>query len=160
MPDFRGQAGGHGRTPVPPWQADQMSDAGTAADGGIKQVIVIRKDLRMRRGKECAQAAHASMAFITRRLSFPAGSAEARAVFSPPEITWLTTRFRKVTLQVDSEEERLAVYDRGADAGLVVHLITDAGLTEFGGEPTRTCLAIGPDYDSRIDAITGDLKLY
>jgi hypothetical protein len=49
-----------------------------AADDGIKQVIVIRKDLKMRRGKECAQAAHASMAFITRRLSFPGGLFPAR----------------------------------------------------------------------------------
>jgi peptidyl-tRNA hydrolase, PTH2 family len=131
-----------------------------AVADGIKQVIVIRKDLRMRRGKECAQAAHASMAFITRRLSFPGGGPEARAVFSPAEITWLTTRFRKVTLQVDSEDELMSVYQEAADAGLVVHLITDAGLTEFGGEPTRTCLAIGPDYDSRIDAVTGELRLY
>lgn len=126
----------------------------------IKQVIVIRKDLKMRRGKECAQAAHASMAFITRRLSFPGGGPEARALFSPPEVTWLTTRFRKVTLQVDSEEELLDVYERAGAAGLVVHLITDAGLTEFGGEPTMTCLAIGPDYDDKIDAVTGDLRLY
>jgi peptidyl-tRNA hydrolase, PTH2 family len=127
---------------------------------GIKQVIVIRKDLKMRRGKECAQAAHASMAFITRRLRFPHGGPEARAVFSPPEVTWLTTRFRKVTLQVDSEAELLSVFERAEAAGLVVHLITDAGLTEFGGEPTRTSLAIGPDYDSKIDAVTGDLRLY
>src|ERR1700722_7621932 len=131
-----------------------------AADDGIKQVIVIRKDLKMRRGKECAQAAHASMAFITRRLSFPGGGPEARALFSPPEVIWLTTRLRKVTLQVDSEEELLDVFQRAETAGLVVHLITDAGLTEFGGEPTRTCLAIGPDYDSEIDAVTGDLRLY
>ena len=138
-----------------------MTDADeTTADDGIKQVIVIRKDLRMRRGKECAQAAHASMAFITRRLSFQSGSSEARAVFSPPEVTWLTTRFRKVTLQVDSEEELLLVNERAEAAGLVVHLIIDAGLTEFGGEPTRTCLAIGPDYDGKIDAVTGDLRLY
>jgi PTH2 family peptidyl-tRNA hydrolase len=65
-----------------------------------------------------------------------------------------------VTLQVDSEEELLDVFQRAETAGLVVHLITDAGLTEFGGEPTRTCLAIGPDYDSEIDAVTGDLRLY
>jgi len=41
-----------------------------------------------------------------------------------------------------------------------VHLITDGGLTEFGGVPTRTCLGIGPDYDDRIDPVTGDLELY
>ena len=39
-------------------------------------------------------------------------------------------------------------------------LITDGGLTEFGGVPTRTCLGIGPDYDDRIGPVTGDLELY
>ena len=54
----------------------------------------------------------------------------------------------------------MAVYDQAREAGLLVHLITDRGLTEFGGVPTRTCLAIGPDYDDRIDPVTGDLELY
>lgn len=34
----------------------------------VKQVIVIRRDLGMRRGKEIAQGAHASMAWLRRRL--------------------------------------------------------------------------------------------
>jgi PTH2 family peptidyl-tRNA hydrolase len=40
------------------------------------------------------------------------------------------------------------------------HLVQDAGLTEFGGVPTYTAVAIGPDYDDRIDPVTGDLELY
>ncbi|MGZ3423232.1 MAG: peptidyl-tRNA hydrolase, partial [Polyangiales bacterium] len=34
----------------------------------VKQVIVVRRDLKMRRGKEIAQGSHASMAFLTERL--------------------------------------------------------------------------------------------
>ncbi len=34
----------------------------------IKQVIVMRHDLKMRRGKQIAQGAHASMSFMCRRL--------------------------------------------------------------------------------------------
>jgi len=67
---------------------------------------------------------------------------------------------RKVTVKVGSEEELLAVYEKAVQAGVMVHLITDGGLTGFGGVPTRTCLAIGPDYDDRIDPVTGDLELY
>jgi peptidyl-tRNA hydrolase len=26
--------------------------------------------------------------------------------------------------------------------------------------PTRTCLAVGPDYDDLVDPVTGDLELY
>ena len=79
---------------------------------------------------------------------------------SAAERTWLETSFRKVTVKVGSEEELMSVYRQALEAGLLVHLVTDRGLTEFGGVPTRTCLAIGPDYDDLIDPVTGDLELY
>ena len=43
----------------------------------------------------------------------------------------------------------MAVYDKAVGAGVLVQLITDRGLTEFGGVPNRICLAVGPDYDDR-----------
>ena len=43
--------------------------------------------------------------------------------------------------------------------GLITALIQDAGLTEFGGVPTYTALAVGPDRADRVDAITGTLPL-
>lgn len=127
-----------------------------------KQVIVIRRDLKMRRGKEIAQGAHASMAWLAERVlarMTPVGSVDD-VELSEAERAWLTSSFRKVTVKVGSEQELLAVYDKALEAGLVAHLITDRGLTEFGGVPTRTCLAIGPDYDDLIDPVTGDLELY
>ena len=72
---------------------------------------------------------------------------------------WLRGSFAKVCCRVDSEEELLSVYDRAKAAGLEVHLITDSGKTEFHGQPTNTCLAIGPDVAEKIDAVTGQLKL-
>jgi PTH2 family peptidyl-tRNA hydrolase len=125
-----------------------------AQERPTKQVIVIRRDLRMRRGKEIAQGAHASMAWLRQRIMphlTPAGRAER---------SWLDVSMRKVTVKVGSEQELLDVYDQALAAGLVVEMITDRGLTEFGGVPTRTCLAVGPDYDDRIDPVTGDLGLY
>jgi len=127
-----------------------------------KQVIVIRRDLRMRRGKEIAQGAHASMAWLAERVLArltPAGTAD-QVQLSEAERAWLTSSFRKVTVKVGSEPELLAVYEKALEAGLAAHLITDRGLTEFGGVPTRTCLGIGPDYDDLIDPVTGDLELY
>jgi PTH2 family peptidyl-tRNA hydrolase len=133
----------------------------------VKQVIVIRRDLRMRRGKEIAQGAHASMAWLRQRVLTelaPAGLAAVgiggQVELSEVERGWLERSNRKVTVKVGSEAELLAVYQKARLAGLVVHLITDGGLTEFGGVPTRTCLGIGPDYDERIDPVTGDLELY
>jgi peptidyl-tRNA hydrolase, PTH2 family len=128
----------------------------------VKQVIVIRRDLRMRRGKEIAQGAHASMGWLRQRIMphlTPAGRAD-QVQFSEAERTWLDVSMRKVTVKVGSEQELLDVYDKALAAGLVVEMITDRGLTEFGGVPTRTCLAVGPDYDDLIDPVTGDLELY
>ena len=127
----------------------------------IKQVIVIRRDLRMRRGKEIAQGAHASMAWLRQRVLQGLTTSGAGLVeLSEVERTWLERSNRKVTVKVSSEEQLMAVYQQALRAGLVAHLITDGGLTEFGGVPTRTCLGIGPDYDDRIDPVTGALELY
>ena len=126
-------------------------------DMRIKQVSVMRHDLKMRRGKQIAQGSHASMSFICRRLQ-QAGSVSFDG-FTDAQRAWLTGSFAKVCCRVDSEEELMQIHDKAVEAGLEVHLITDSGSTEFHGQPTRTCLAIGPDEADRIDAITGQLQL-
>jgi len=138
----------------------------------IKQVICVRHDLGMRRGKQIAQAAHASMAFITRRIQQNVDGerlpnqfqSSSNFVYDYMGITdvqkeWLETSFAKVTVRVNSEEELLDVYEKAKESGLEVHLVTDSGRTEFHGVPTNTCIAIGPDFSELIDPITGDLKL-
>ena len=123
----------------------------------IKQVIVMRHDLKMRRGKQIAQGTHASMSFLTRRLQ----SSKSLSLdgFSLNAQAWLTGAFAKVCVRCNSEEELIAIHDKAIELGLEVHLITDSGRTEFHGEPTRTCLAIGPDEASKIDQVTGQLEL-
>lgn len=140
----------------------------TEVTSSPKQVIVIRKDLKMRRGKEIAQGAHASIAWLSRRLHEDAralpvaaeGGAVSIAVFSDVEWQWMSGNFRKVTVQVHSEDELWTVHDAARKAGLTSVMITDAGLTEFGGVPTLTALAVGPDWDEKIDPVTGHLELY
>lgn len=123
----------------------------------IKQVIVMRHDLKMRRGKQIAQGAHASMAFLTRRLqNSPSISIHD---FSPNAQGWIKGAFAKVCVRCNSEEELLAIHDKAIEFGLEAYLITDSGRTEFHGQPTRTCLAIGPDEASKIDQVTGHLEL-
>ena len=138
-----------------------------------KQVIVMRRDLNMRKGKMVAQGAHASMKailscaqnqhpgndFIVIPLYDQSLSlAEARSTRNPLR-EWLEGRFTKICVSVDSEEELLDVYETAKDAGLICSLIEDAGLTEFGGVSTLTAAAIGPDFPEVIDPITGHLKL-
>ena len=122
-----------------------------------KQVIVIRKDLNMRKGKMVAQGAHASMAAILRL-----ASREGDNLVIPLDARiepWLTGRFTKICVSVNSEAELLAIHEKAKANGLVTSLILDAGLTEFGGIPTHTAVAVGPDLAATVDLITGALPL-
>ena len=120
----------------------------------FKQVIVMRHDLNMRRGKMIAQGAHASIMFLVHRLCGAEDGAKDHAIQE-----WLQHGMTKICVRADSEAELLAIAQQAQDAGLTVHVITDAGHTEFGGVPTKTCLAIGPDEEEKIDTVTGNLKL-
>lgn len=130
----------------------------------IKQVILIRKDLTMRRGKEIAQGSHASMAFLVEQLT-NAGFDDTKTqdfmvTLTDIEKNWLTRGMAKVCLRVNSEQELLQYHQQALDAGLISHLIQDSGRTEFKGQATYTACAIGPDDSEKIDAITGELIPY
>lgn len=114
----------------------------------MKQVIVIRKDLKMRRGKEIAQGAHASLMAVLDRLDHPNVQ------------DWLTNDFTKITVRVESEAELLSVYKGAESKGLICSLVQDRGFTEFDGRPTYTAVAVGPDTDVNLRPLTGHLSLY
>jgi PTH2 family peptidyl-tRNA hydrolase len=128
----------------------------------IKQVIVVRKDLNMRKGKIGAQVAHASMKVLLDLGHVWASDSRPPDYYMIPlhhEIEpWVTGNFRKIVLGVETEAEMLDILERAKAAGLYTALITDNGLTEFNGVPTNTAIAIGPNYDDRINPITGHLK--
>ncbi|MCP4135279.1 MAG: aminoacyl-tRNA hydrolase [bacterium] len=125
----------------------------------MKQVIVIRKDLKMRRGKSEAQAAHAAMQiFIKRFTQSKFNPAKISMKVTPEMLAWLQGGCKKIVLSCDTLEELLEIRDQAQSANLPCAMITDAGHTEFG-EPTITCLAIGPDLAEKIDPITGELTL-
>lgn len=123
----------------------------------VKQVIIIRRDLKMGRGKTASQAAHASMKFLTDGMSFRGG--EASILLDDDLTDWLGNSFTKICLYVDSEEELDMVYQVARDAGLRVSMIEDNGTTEFNGVKTKTCIAIGPNKVDEINIVTGHLKL-
>ena len=130
--------------------------------GDVKQVIVIRRDLKMRRGKEIAQGAHASSAWLVSAVAdaIDARDGAATVVLDAAARLWITSSWRKVTLQVQTEDELVALHDAAAARGLRAHLVRDSGKTEFGGVATLTALAIGPDLAAAIDEVTGELTLY
>lgn len=113
----------------------------------LKQVIVLRKDLGMRAGKMVAQGAHASLAVTLAHLD------------DPRVQQWLSGQFTKVVVRVESEDALLEIDRLAEEAGLPHILITDSGLTEFAGVPTKTCVAVGPATHDELLSITGQLKL-
>jgi len=127
-----------------------------------KQVIIVRKDLNMRRGKEAAQVAHASLGAVFSK-SFVAESnvgEKMKVIPLSSELEeWFNVRFTKVCVSCDSEEELLALAEKADAAGMLHFLCRDAGITEFSGVPTYTTLAIGPAEASEVDKITWHLKL-
>jgi PTH2 family peptidyl-tRNA hydrolase len=128
----------------------------------VKQVIVIRRDLKMRRGKEIAQGAHASSAWIASMVAeaIDPASRAATVTLDAAAFVWITSSWRKVALQVQTEDELVALHEHAQSVGLRSHLIRDGGHTEFHGVPTLTALAIGPDVSTEIDVVTGHLTLY
>ena len=111
----------------------------------------------MRKGKMVAQGAHASMGAI---LSL-AKQVDGHLVIPHDDrvMPWLTGRFKKICVYVNSEQELLAIHNQAKEAGLVTSLIKDSGLTEFNGVPTLTAVAVGPDREDKVDAITKHLPL-
>ena len=125
-----------------------------------KQVIVMRKDLGMRKGKMIAQGAHASLKVFLNRSDqiWSAGETHLKTPLTPEMSVWLEGLYTKICVSVQSEQELLDIHEKALNAGIPCSLIQDAGLTEFQ-EATYTCCAIGPDDPEKINLITGYLPL-
>ena len=136
-----------------------------------KQMIVMRRDLHMRKGKIAAQAGHACVEATLMALAREQRLEDIRLAGSwvaldhspddsSPLTSWFDAGIAKVCVYVDSEEELLDIAEKGREQGFIVAIIRDAGLTEFHGDTTITCLAFEPLYPEQIDPITGDLPLF
>lgn len=113
-----------------------------------KQVIAVRTDLGMSRGKIAVQVAHGSL------------SASENARLSHQDVwrAWYREGQKKVAVKVASEEELLELRRAAINHRLPHALIRDAGMTELP-PGTITVLGIGPARTEDIDKVTGNLKL-
>ncbi len=115
--------------------------------GNIKQVIIVRTDLDMGKGKIAAQVGHACVL----------GAEHVRK--SHPE--WYDEWWHeqeKVVLKVSSIKDLQEIKRHAIDLNLPWSEVTDAGHTQIS-PGTTTCISIGPSPENLIDKITGDLKL-
>ena len=136
-----------------------------------KMMIVVRRDLKMRKGKIAAQSGHACVEAILAALAkedrlgdicFEGSWAYLKPTDKPetPLSGWFQNGMAKICVYVDSEEELREIDRQAKEAGIISVMILDAGMTEFHGEPTYTCLAMEPQPAETVDPITGNLPLY
>jgi PTH2 family peptidyl-tRNA hydrolase len=113
-----------------------------------KQVIAVRTDLEMSKGKIAVQVAHGSVS----------ATEQTRVHKQDVWKAWLREGQKKVAVKVTSEEELLELRRQAVNHSLPYALIRDAGMTELP-PGTITVLGIGPAKTELIDEVTGDLKL-
>jgi PTH2 family peptidyl-tRNA hydrolase len=132
-----------------------------------KQVIVMRKDLNMRKGKIAAQAGHAVMWSLLDYSNISISESGDLYTYtitvhkksSLPLDNWIFGDYKKICVSVNSEREIFDICEKAKEQGIPFHIQYDNGLTEFKGVKTVTCCAIGPGNSDIIDAITGHLPL-
>ena len=111
----------------------------------MKQVMIVRTDLKMGKGKIAAQCCHGAIGAYKK---------------SPSDKIkkWENEAYAKVVLKVKTLEEITDLKKNADEKGIVNYLVVDAGRTQI---PTSsvTVLALGPDEDEILDEVTGELKL-
>lgn len=114
-------------------------------DKGLKQVILVRSDLKLPKGKLAAQVAHASVSAALK--------GNRRLVDA-----WAKEGMKKIVLKVKDEKELDSYASQAREEGLITAIITDAGKTVVA-PGTVTCCGIGPDAEGKIDKVTQELKM-
>ncbi|MFW9894558.1 MAG: peptidyl-tRNA hydrolase Pth2 [Candidatus Thorarchaeota archaeon] len=114
----------------------------------FKQVILIRTDLKMGTGKKCVQSCHASVS----------ASDLVRVQNKNVWKNWKNSGQRKVVIKLNNIEHMIEIIKKLDSDKIPYFIVKDAGLTQLP-PGTTTAIGVGPVESSRIDKITGDLKL-
>ena len=115
----------------------------------MKQVIIVRKDLKMRCGKMIGQGCHASRRAI-----------EITKIRKPENIQkWVEENNEvKIVLKINSDKELLDIISSCLTDDIPVGIVEDEGKTQIAPN-TLTACAIGPDEDEIVNKVVEDLKL-
>ena len=112
-----------------------------------KQILIVRNDLKMGKGKIAGQCAHASLAAY-----------EKTKIKEPNWLEeWKEQGQAKIVVKVGSKEELLEWFEKLKNL-FPCALIKDAGRTQIAsGE--ATCVGVGPAPENELNKFTKDLKL-
>ena len=117
-------------------------------DQSLKMVFIINHELKMGKGKIAAQVGHAAVKATLQ-------SGELR-----PELldAWLSTGQKKVCVKADDVRQLEQIEQQAKHHQILTSKIHDAGHTQIPAG-SYTVLALGPDEEEKLDALTGELKL-
>jgi len=135
----------------PNWEPpdDGVSDVNPEKTSGpVKMVIAVRTDLKMGKGKMCAQVGHGVLA----------AGIKCRKKHKNLYNRYKWNGQKKICVKVNSEDELYLVQAKAQSLGLIAEVIADAGHTQIAAG-SRTVCAVGPGPESLINEVTGDLKL-
>lgn len=114
----------------------------------IKQVIIVRSDIEMGKGKLAAQVAHASL------MSYFETQSKDKDIAK----RWLDSGEKKIVLKLDGEDSLKRFFEAFKFKKIPCAIVSDAGLTQLP-PGTKTALGIGPWKSDEIDILTRGLKL-
>ncbi|MEM4260602.1 MAG: peptidyl-tRNA hydrolase Pth2 [Candidatus Woesearchaeota archaeon] len=110
-----------------------------------KQVIIVRQDLKLPKGKLAVQVAHASISAMEKSNKDKINK-------------WKSEGMKKVVLKVKDLDELMYFFELASNYKIISALITDAGKTTVN-PGTVTCLGLGPEREEILDKLTGQLKM-
>jgi len=125
----------------------------------LKQVILLRRDLKLRRAEAAALASKASMAFIVEGdESDRSGSVQVE--LSGIEAEWMLGSSTRIVLGVTSEDAMRKLLLKAEIQGVSTYEITGSSSGKADEGIQLIAAALGPDDSDKLDLITGNLKLF
>tara|TARA_B100001778_G_scaffold334793_1_gene347844 strand:+ start:2034 stop:2453 length:420 start_codon:yes stop_codon:yes gene_type:complete len=117
-------------------------------DEEVKMVFIINSELKMGKGKIAAQVGHAAV------------SSTLKSGDKTPELleAWLASGQKKICVKGNDAEHLLQLEKQSSERDITTVKINDAGHTQIPSG-SLTVLSLGPDMETNLNKITGDLKL-
>lgn len=115
----------------------------------VKQVIVVRSDINMKRSELASQVAAASIKFLLENNEADRGN-QMFVTLSDNETSWLTGSLSQEIVGVDSEEQLQNIMMRAEMMGIETHFASRGS--------TLTCVALGPDNANVLEKLVHRLK--
>ena len=114
----------------------------------FKMCVLVREDLKMSKGKVLAQVSHTIVDATVKAYT------QTQLFFK-----WRADGEKIVILKVPNEKTLMYIMNIAQRKGVNCGYTVDAGLTEVL-PGTKTVGFVGPNFEDKVDKLTGQLKLY